>query len=718
MPWDDAVLGEQWLSAAERSRLAALSRRLPGGRRGPLLDPQGGGAEGDRHRSARARRRTRGRHRRGHRPRRRLARGRRPRSRGARRERRHPPGPLPRARRPCQTGVPMVTTTPDSPSGPGPVAADQLAGFRARCEQLTGRALSDPVALHAFSVDEPDLFWGTLLDVDGPALVRLRRHRPGRHRRRDRPLLPRRPAELRRVAAPADAAAPTTTPRRSPRVHADRPAETYTRGELRARSSGRPPRCARLGLRAATGSSRSPPTPPGSLIAALAAATARRAPSPAPRRTWARRRCSAASSSWRRAAPGPRPRGDGRPTTASPALIAGLPTLRRVVAARRRPAAGGRARPVHRLADLVAAPARRPGARTGRGCPFNHPLFIMFSSGTTGPPKCIVHGAGGTLLEHVKEHRLHGDLRPGDTLYFHTTAAWMMWNWQLSALACGAQIVALRRAAQRRRTRCGELVAEERRHRLRHQPGLPAALPGRGLLARPTRSTCSRAARGPLHRLGPARLAVRLGRRGRSGRCRCSRSPAAPTSSAASSSATPSCRSAAGRSQCRSLGLDVRRCDEDDADGLGRSASWSAATRSPRARSASSATRTAARFHDAYFAAQPGRLDARRPDRVRRRRAGADPRPLRRRPERPRHPHRPGRDLPRAARGARGRRGDGGRAARPAAGRELRGWCCWWSCAEGTGLDGGLDREIRRTIAAGRPRPTSRRWWSRSPSCR
>jgi acetoacetyl-CoA synthetase len=72
---------------------------------------------------------------------------------------------------------------------------------------------------------------------------------------------------------------------------------------------------------------------------------------------------------------------------------------------------------------------------------FNHPLFIMFTSGTTGPPKCIVHGAGGTLVEHVKEHRLHTDLKAGERLFFHTSCSWMMWNWQLSALASGAQIV-------------------------------------------------------------------------------------------------------------------------------------------------------------------------------------------------------------------------------------------------------------------------------------
>ncbi len=73
--------------------------------------------------------------------------------------------------------------------------------------------------------------------------------------------------------------------------------------------------------------------------------------------------------------------------------------------------------------------------------PFNHPLYIMFSSGTTGAPKCIVHGAGGSLLKHLCEHRLHSDLKPGDRLFYFTTCGWMMWNWLVSGLASEATLV-------------------------------------------------------------------------------------------------------------------------------------------------------------------------------------------------------------------------------------------------------------------------------------
>jgi acetoacetyl-CoA synthetase len=73
--------------------------------------------------------------------------------------------------------------------------------------------------------------------------------------------------------------------------------------------------------------------------------------------------------------------------------------------------------------------------------PFDHPLYILYSSGTTGIPKCIVHGAGGTLLQHLKEHRLHGDVQPGDRLFYFTTCGWMMWNWLVSGLASGATLL-------------------------------------------------------------------------------------------------------------------------------------------------------------------------------------------------------------------------------------------------------------------------------------
>ncbi len=73
--------------------------------------------------------------------------------------------------------------------------------------------------------------------------------------------------------------------------------------------------------------------------------------------------------------------------------------------------------------------------------PFDHPLYVLFSSGTTGAPKCIVHSAGGTLLQHAKEHRLHCGLTADDTLFYFTTCGWMMWNWLVSGLQAGATLV-------------------------------------------------------------------------------------------------------------------------------------------------------------------------------------------------------------------------------------------------------------------------------------
>ncbi|HVK90624.1 MAG TPA: acetoacetate--CoA ligase [Mycoplana sp.] len=90
------------------------------------------------------------------------------------------------------------------------------------------------------------------------------------------------------------------------------------------------------------------------------------------------------------------------------------------------------------LADFLAPYAAAPV--TFRRLPFSHPLYVLFSSGTTGVPKCIVHSAGGTLLQHLKEHRYHCGLHEGERLFYFTTCGWMMWNWLASGLAVGAAL--------------------------------------------------------------------------------------------------------------------------------------------------------------------------------------------------------------------------------------------------------------------------------------
>ncbi|MFT5170562.1 MAG: acetoacetyl-CoA synthetase [Candidatus Marinamargulisbacteria bacterium] len=84
---------------------------------------------------------------------------------------------------------------------------------------------------------------------------------------------------------------------------------------------------------------------------------------------------------------------------------------------------------------------RSPDTITFDSLPFDHPLYILYSSGTTGLPKSIIHGAGGTLIQHLKEHQLHCDLSRESVLFFYTTCGWMMWNWLVSALSTGCTLV-------------------------------------------------------------------------------------------------------------------------------------------------------------------------------------------------------------------------------------------------------------------------------------
>ena len=282
------------------------------------------------------------------------------------------------------------------------------------------------------------------------------------------------------------------------------------------------------------------------------------------------------------------------------------------------------------------------------------------SSGTTGVPKCIVHRAGGVLLQHLKEHQLHCDIRRGDRVMYFTTTGWMMWNWLVSTLGVGRHRGALRRLAVPSRA---ERAVRHRRHGTAHAPrrvgevhrlGRKGADPaGRP----PTGSTpCARSAR-PARRSHPMGSAWSTS--GSSPTCTSRRSRAAPTCAAAWWAAIPPdpCTRARSNDRCSAWPSTPRpTTDRRCATRRASPVSWSAANRFRRCRSGSGATRLTVRARSRGRAvprrvlrAVPRGVGARRLRVVDRPRRHGHPRAERRHAQPGRRAHRHRRDLPRSS---------------------------------------------------------------------